>query len=387
MNIVFLYNVRRSNKDSIEFKNQLDRDFDDPITTKWQIKHLKSLGYNIIPIEANEKAYFKLFRLRNKIDLVFNVAEGIYGKDRELQMPAMLEMLQIPYTGSSPLTHAFSLNKEKAKEIFIANNIPTADFQTIDNINFKLKKELKFPLIVKPVAEGSSIGITNDSVVYNEINLKKQVKKILTIFKEPALIEPFLEGREFSIAMLGNPPKILPIIESNHKILPKKYLPFDSYEVKWFFEEEGNGDYLICPAKINKELEKKIKDICYKVWKVLNVVDWCRIDIRCDKYDNPFVLEINSPAGITPPEVSMTSYFPLAARTGGIDYESLLDKIIKTALRRYKKSGLFTKKYGLIFKGSAASAPTHSQRHLHARLSASLMFLARVFSRLRSKMY
>lgn len=339
MNIVFLYNVRHSDSDSVDFKNQLDRDFDDPITTKWQIKYLKSLGHKIIPIEANEKAYFKLYRLRKKIDLVFNVAEGIGGKDRELQMPAILEMLGIPYTGSSPLTHAFSLNKAKAKEIFLANGIPTANFQTVDNINFSLKKDLKYPLIVKPVAEGSSMGITNDSVVYNEANLKKQLKKIWKVFHEPALIEPYLEGREFSISMLGNPPVILPIIESNHKILPKKYLPFDSYEVKWFFEEEGHaGDYLICPAKIDKVLEDKVKDICYKVWDVLNVLDWCRIDIRCDKDNNPFVLEINSPAGITPPEVSMSSYFPIAARTAKIDYKNLLKKIIDSALERYQKS-------------------------------------------------
>lgn len=338
MNIVFLYNVRHSNADSTDFKNQLDRDFDDPITTKWQIKHLRSLGHKIIPVEANEKAYFKLFKLKNKIDLVFNVAEGIAGRDRELQMPAILEMLQIPYTGSSPLTHAFSLNKAKAKEIFMANGIPTADFQTVDTLDFELKKSLKYPLIVKPVAEGSSMGITNDSVVRNLKDLKNQVKKIINIFHEPALIEPYLEGREFSISMLGNPPQILPIIESNHKILPKKYLPFDSYEVKWFFEEEGHaGDYLICPAKIDKVLKNKIDKICYKVWEVLDVRDWCRIDIRCDRNENPFVLEINSPAGITPPEVSLSSYFPIAARASGIEYKELLNKIIQSALKRYKK--------------------------------------------------
>ncbi|MCR4277011.1 MAG: ATP-grasp domain-containing protein [Candidatus Roizmanbacteria bacterium] len=336
MNIAFLYNVRHHYNDSTDYKKQLERDFDDPVTTKWQIHHLKRLGFNVIPVEANEKAYFKLFRLRSKIDLVFNVAEGIYGKDRELQMPAILEMLQIPYTGSSPLTHAFSLNKAKAKEIFLANNIPTTDFQTINEPNFTLKKTLKFPLIVKPVAEGSSMGITNNSVVYDLAGLKKQVKKILNVFNEPALVEPFLEGREFSIAMLGNPPEILPIIESNHKILPKKYLPLDSYEVKWFFEEEGHSDYLICPAKIDKKLKNKLKKICYQVWDSLNVEDWCRIDIRCDKNENPYVLEINSPSGIAPPEVTMTSYFPLAARTAGIDYKNLLNKIIKTALKRYK---------------------------------------------------
>lgn len=338
MNIVFLYNVRHSEKDSVDYENQLDRDFDDPATTKWQIKHLESLGHKIIPIEANEKAYFKLYRLRKKIDLVFNVAEGVGGKDRELQMPAILEILKIPYTGSSPLTHAFALNKSKAKEIFIANGIPTPDFQTVESIDFVLKKSLKYPLIVKPVAEGSSMGITNDSVVYNETSLKKQLKKIWKVFDEPALIEPYLEGREFSVSMLGNPPVILPVIESNHSILPKKYLPFDSYEVKWFFEEEASGaDYFICPTKMSKTLKNKIHNICHQVWKALHVVDWCRIDIRCDKNENPYVLEINSPAGITPPEVSVSSYFPIAARAAGIDYESLLQKIIESALKRYKK--------------------------------------------------
>ena len=336
MKIAFLYNVRHRYPDPKDLRSQLEADFDDPETIEWQIKHLKNLGFKVFPIEANEKAYFNLYRLKKKIDLVFNIAEGLHGKDRELQIPAMLEMLQIPYTGSSPLTHVFSLNKAKAKEVFIAHHIPTANFQTIDTENFILNKSLKFPLIVKPVAEGSSMGITNDSVVYNMAALKKQVKKIISVFNEPALVEPYLGGREFSISMLGNPPEILPMIEPNHKMLPKKYLSIDSLEVKWYFEDK-HLDYLICPAKIDKKLEQKIKKICYQVWKTLEVLDWCRIDIRCDKDNNPYVLEINSPAGIIPPEVSLTSYFPLAARKAGMDYKSLLKMIIETALKRYKK--------------------------------------------------
>jgi len=333
--IAFLYNVRHFYLDVADYRNQLEADFDDPITTKWQIKHLKNLGFKIIPIEANENAYLKLKRFKKKIDLVFNVAEGIYGKDRELQIPAILEMLQIPYTGSSPLTHAFALNKGKAKQIFQAEGIPTAPFQIIKTSEFILDSKLKFPLIVKPVAQGSSMGITNKSVVHDIESLKKQVIKIITAFKEPALVEPFLEGREFSIAMLGNPGVILPIIEPNHSMLPKGYLPFDSYEVKWYFEEQGNSNYLMCPAIMDKKLEIRIKEICHQVWKALEVMDWCRIDIKCDKENNPYVLEINSPAGLIPPEVSVTSYFPLAARTSGMDYEQMLLQIIKTASKRY----------------------------------------------------
>ncbi len=336
MNIAFLYNVRHEYLDPKDYRKQLEADFDDPITTKWQIKHLRNLGFKVIPIEANEKAYLKLYKNRKEIDLVFNVAEGIYGRDRELQLPAMFEMLQIPYTGSSPLTQAFSLNKAKAKEIFVAKGIPTADFQMVEKEDFVLNKKLRFPLIVKPVAEGSSMGITNKSVVFDMLSLKHQVKKILDAFNEPALIEPFLVGREFSVSMLGNPPEFLPIIEPDHSMLPKKYLPFDSYEVKWFFEEQGHADYLKCPAKLEKSLQKKIEKICLDVWEALEVKDWCRIDIKCDKKGNPFVLEINSPAGIAPPEASMTSYFPLTARAAGISYEQLLMRIVNSALKRYQ---------------------------------------------------
>ncbi|KKP35689.1 MAG: D-alanine-D-alanine ligase [Candidatus Roizmanbacteria bacterium GW2011_GWA2_32_13] len=336
--IAFLYNVRHKYPDPKDYLNQVEEgDFDDPETIKWQIKHLGNLGYRIIPIEADERAYLILYKLKNKIDLVFSIAEGKHGRDRELQIPAMLEMLKIPYTGCSPLTQGIILDKARAKEIFIVNGIPTLPFQIFHSENENLKKDFKFPLIVKPVAEGSSMGITNKSVVYDFKSFRKQIKKVIDNFKEAVMVEPFLTGREFSIAMLGNPPEILPIIEPDHSLLPKKYLPFDSLEVKWFFEEQGHADYLACPAKIDKELEEKLRMICFDVWEALEVDDWCRLDIRCDQKNNPYVLEVNSPPGMIPPEVSMTSYFPLAARTAGIDYESLLKTIIKAAFKRYKK--------------------------------------------------
>lgn len=339
MNIAFLYNVRRHYPDPKNYLNQVEEgDFDDPETIRWQIKHLNNLGHRIIPIEADERAYLELYKLKNEIDLVFNIAEGKNGRDRELQIPAMLEMLKIPYTGCSPLTQGIVLDKARAKEIFIINGIPTLPFQVFHSENDELKKELKFPLFVKPVSEGSSMGITNQSVVNNLEELKKRVKKLISNFKEAVIVEPFLTGREFSIALVGNPPQILPIIEPNHNMLPKKYLPFDSLEVKWIFEEEGtNADYLVCPAVIEDSLKEKLHKICLDVWEALEIDDWCRLDIRCDNDENPYVLEVNSPPGMIPPEVSMTSYFPLTARAAGIDYESLLKKIIDSALKRYKK--------------------------------------------------
>ncbi|PIV38012.1 D-alanine--D-alanine ligase [Candidatus Roizmanbacteria bacterium CG02_land_8_20_14_3_00_36_15] len=334
--IAFLYNVRHHYPDPKDLRNQLEADFDDPITNKHQIKHLRNCGYRVIPIEANEKAYYKLYRLKDEIDLVFNIAEGLHGLDRESHLPAILEMLQIPYTGGGPLTEGLILNKVRTKEILLLNHIPTPPYQLLKTESESVGIKLDFPLIVKPLAQGSSAGITNKSVVYHKKELRNQTKKIISIFKQPALVEPFLTGREFSIAMLGNPPMVLPIIESDHSILPKKYLPLDSLEVKWYFEEKTEGcDYLTCPAELNGKLKSKLKEMSLHIWEALDIQDWCRIDIRCDEKENPYVLEVNSPPGILPPEISSTSYFPLACRKIGIDYKEMLKSVVAAAWKRY----------------------------------------------------
>ncbi|OQY68982.1 hypothetical protein B6D29_00210 [Microgenomates bacterium UTCPR1] len=335
MNIAFLYNVRHSYPDPKDPRTLRQVDFDDPKTTRLQIKHLRGLGFSVFPIEADEKAYLKLYRLRSRIDLAFNVSEGMHGNDREAQIPAMLEMLGVPYTGSTPLTQALILNKAKTKEFLLKNGVSTLPFHVFEPENIDKEIKLKYPLIVKPVSEGSSAGISNNSVVNNWKELVRQVMFIWKTFKGRSLAEAYLEGREFSVAMLGNPPKVLPILESDHSMLPKKYLPFDSLEVKWFFETETSGEHLKCPADISAKLKKKIEDICYGLWRVLGIRDWCRIDIRCDSRENPYVLEVNSPPGIIPPEHDTASYFPMISRAYGLDYDKMLLAIIKTAAKRY----------------------------------------------------
>lgn len=338
--LAFLYNVRHTYPDPQNPQAQLETDFDDPETVEAMVKHLRVLVPQVIPIEANETAYLKLYKQRHGIDLVFNYAEGLHGEDREAQLPAMLEMLKLPYTGSGPLTQTLALNKAKAKEILAAHQIPTLPFQLMVDATEPLADYLTFPLIVKPVAQGSSAGITNQSVVRNTAQLKRQVRFITATFKQPALVEPFLSSREFSVAMLGNPPQILPIIESDHTKLPKEYQPLDSLEVKWLFEEEADADNLICPARLEPKLKTQIETICRQIWKALGVRDLCRIDVRCDEQNRLYVLEINSQAGLIPPEISTTSYFPLAARAAGIAYPQLLQKIITAAWQRYHKPTL-----------------------------------------------
>lgn len=183
--IAFLYNLRHSYPDPNDPRTQLETDFDDPHVIKRIVKHLRALGYNIIPIEADEKAYLKLYRNKNKINLAFNFSEGIYGKDRECQIPAILEMLQIPYTGSSPLTQALVLNKAKTKEILAANNILVLPFQIFKTGEEKFENKFSFPIIIKPLSQGSGAGITNKSVVYDEEHLYEQVKFSIKTFNQP----------------------------------------------------------------------------------------------------------------------------------------------------------------------------------------------------------
>jgi len=336
--IAFLYNVRHTYPDPNNPQSQLETDYDDPATIKTIQEHIANLGYEVLPIEADEYAYAKLKRNKDRIHLAYNYSLGLYGYDRYGQLPAMMEMLQIPYTGARPLAQSLVQDKEMMKDILIANNIPTLPYQVFHHVNERIRRKLKFPLIVKPVAQGSSAGITNDSVVYTEMRLWEQVEYIMDLFGDGALVEPFIRGREFSVSMLGNPPQFLPIIEADHSTLPEGYEPLDSLEVKWILEEESGGesDHLICPAYLSEKLRRKVERVCLGCWRCLEMIDYCRIDVRLDDTGQPFVLDVNSPPGFIPPEVSMTSYFPLAARADGLSYEHLLKKLFTAALERYK---------------------------------------------------
>jgi len=336
--IAFFYNVRHYYPDPNDAKTQLEVDFDDPPVIDSMIKHFENLGYIVIPIEANEQAYLTMYRKRKQINFAFDYSFGLHGEYKYCQIPAMLEMLQIPFTSSSSFVRALTLNKVKMKQVLMANNVSTLPYQLFKSPDTELKKELKFPLIVKPVAQGSSAGITRDSIVTDSYKLKKQIELIIKIFKQPAFAEPFLKWREFSVAMLGNPPRILPIIELDYSLLPKKYLPFDSIEVKWVYEDSSETNHLVCPAKIDTKLKKKIEEISLRTWEALDIKDLCRIDMRSDKDGDLYILDVNAPPGLLPPDVSEASYFPIACRTAVIEYEEMLEMIIDAAVKRYNST-------------------------------------------------
>ena len=286
-------------------------------------------------VEANNEAFSKLKEL--KPDIVFNFAEGLIGVNRESHIPAMLEMLQIPYLGSDPLTLGICLDKSRAKEILTYHKIPNAKFLVADNIKDITKVNFGFPLIVKPISEGSSKGIFSSSLVKNTKELEDEVNRIVSSYNQPALIEEFLPGREFTVAVLGNgnDAQVLPIIEIRYDDFPKDVLPLYSYEAKWILDtKENKFDVFECPAKLNKNLEQQIKDIVLRTYNILKCRDWSRIDVRLDKNNVPNIIEINPLPGIMP-DPNENSSFPKAARAAGMDFNQLIQSALYSAAKRY----------------------------------------------------
>ncbi len=289
----------------------------------------------VIMIEADEDAYDKLRKARPEI--VFNMAEGIWGESRESQMPAMMEMLRIPYTGSSPLTLALCLNKARAKEILSHYGIPTPRFLVAGDFDLDIERYLSFPMIVKPLFEGSSKGIKNDSIVSDPPELKAKVYNVIKEYRQPALVEEYLGGREFTVALLGNGGKLrtLPIVEINYSCLPEGVNHIYSYEAKWVLDRpEAPLNIFDCPANVSDRLKRSIENVAADAFRALDVKDWCRVDIRLDAAGTPHILELNPLPGILM-DPKCNSCFPKAARAAGMTFGGLVNAVIDAARERY----------------------------------------------------
>ena len=291
--------------------------------------------HNVTLVEANNDAYLKLKELNP--DIVFNFAEGLIGINRESYLPAILEMLQIPYLGSDALTLGICLDKSRAKEILTYHKIPNAKFQVANQTEDIINANFDFPLIVKPISEGSSKGIFSSSFVKNTKELEDEVSRILISYNQPALIEEFLPGREFTVAVLGNgdEAEILPIIEIRYEAFPEDVVPLYSYEAKWILDtKENKFDVFECPARLNSNLEEIIKDTVLRAYNVLRCKDWSRIDVRLDKNGVPNIIEINPLPGIMP-DPNENSSFPKAARVAGMTFNQLIQRALYSAAKRY----------------------------------------------------
>lgn len=335
MRVGLTYNLKREVKDSDGVPDDFYLECDDLDTVEAVKSAILARHEDVIMIEATEDAYQKLRQTRP--EMVFNMAEGLWGESRESQMPAIMEMLRIPYTGSSPLSLALCLNKARAKEILSYYGIPNPGFVVTADSGIDIARYLKFPLIVKPLYEGSSKGIKNDSLVSSRAEFSDRVNRIVGDYKQPALVEEYLSGREFTVALIGNGDKVrvLPIVEINYSSLPEGINPIYSYEAKWILDRPDDPlDIFACPADVDERLRRSIEKAAVDAFRALDVKDWCRIDVRLDHAGTPNIIELNPLPGILY-DPKCNSCFPKAARTAGMDFTALINSVIDTARERY----------------------------------------------------
>jgi D-alanine-D-alanine ligase len=266
-------------------------------------------------------------------DVIFNLCESIGNQSiHEMHVAGLYDLLGIPYTGSGALTLGLALNKARVKDILLANNVPTPRYQLIKSpIKIVLNEDLRFPLMIKPSSEDSSVGISADSVVDNAQDLRKRVRYIIEEFDQPALVEEFIDGRELNVAILGNRKEIiLPISEIDMSTLPKPYRRIITYNAKWVKgTEEYECTHGVCPAKIPQETETLLKEYALKAYRLIGCRDYARIDFRLSNDNEPYLLEVNPN-----PDLSDDAGFARSSRAYGYTFEEAIAKIVEYAMER-----------------------------------------------------
>jgi D-alanine-D-alanine ligase len=307
---------------------------------------LAPLG-DVLRLEAN--ADFPQ-RLRDeRPDIVFNIAEGLHGVNREAHVPAICEFFGIPYSGSDPFTLSLCLDKIRTKEVLAYHGVPTAPFAVvrerrepgIGTTSGSLDSRFpipgtRFPVFVKPVHEGSSKGITEANYCRDYDELHAQVEFLLERYRQPVLIEEYLPGAEFTCAVLGNgaDARVLPIVAMNFEALPNGALPIYGFEAKWIWDRpEQPLEIFECPARIDEELRCAIEQVVLRTYHVLGCRDWSRIDVRLDAAGKPNVVEVNPLPGILPNPAD-NSCLPKAARAAGMSYDELIQACLIAAAER-----------------------------------------------------
>lgn len=309
-------------------------EWDEPETIAAVEAALRRVG-SVIRLEADADFPRKL-RDTNP-DIVFNIAEGLNGPNREAHVPAICEFYGVPYSGSDVLTLALALDKRRAKEVFAARGVPTAPFVALHPDGpSALPAGFPLPAVVKPVHEGSSMGIPERAFCRTPEEVHRRVEEIAETYRQPALVETFLPGREFTVAVLGNglEASTLPIVEIRFDALPPGALPLYGYEAKWVWDTtEKPLEIFDCPARLTPSLAGAIGAAALGAYEALGCRDWSRVDLRLDADGRPNVIEINPLPGILP-DPRQNSCFPKAARAAGIGYDDLICTVLELAMRR-----------------------------------------------------
>lgn len=267
-------------------------------------------------------------RLRQApVDIVFNIAEGHDGRNREAHIPALLEFLGIPYTGSDPLTLSLTLDKSAAKRVLVSEGVPTPRFKKVERLGDLEGFILRYPIFVKLCYEGSSKGVRLDSKVWDLPSLREKTRWLLETYRSPVLVEEFIQGPEFTVGILGNEvPSVLGVMQIEIKGVPPSEAIY-SLEVKREWEDKVR---YLCPPPITSSLLMKIEEVALRSYRILECRDVSRVDIRVGEDGEAYFLEVNPLPGLSP----IYGDLPIMARRMGWSYEQLVKAIFHHALKR-----------------------------------------------------
>jgi D-alanine-D-alanine ligase len=310
---------------------------------------LEADGHRVTFLEGNVTLYDNLRKV--KPDICFNICEGHFGDGREAQVPAMLEMLRIPYTGSQVLTLALALDKPMTKRVLAYHGLPTPPFQTFERLDEPLDADLQFPLFVKPSREGTGMGVSAESIVRDESQLRTQLRRIFERYDEAALVERFIEGREVTVGVIGNlvspvarripedeeAPRIsrglhfFPPLEVDMAAYPAEEGGVYTSRIK---VEMAHEFHYLCPAPLGEELVEELNWLTAATFRVTGCLDVARVDFRLDANDGdkPYILELNPLPGLNPHYSDLC----IEAAADGWHYEELVNRILEEAAERYQ---------------------------------------------------
>lgn len=296
-----------------------------PATVERVAAALEQGGHNVRVIDGNIHVIEQLQEFMPRVvqgdqpGMVFNMAYGIQGVSRYTHIPSLLEMLGIPYVGSSPAGHGIALDKVTTKVMIQAAGLPTAPYWVFNNAD-QIQGDLPFPVITKPKMEAVSLGI---QVIHDMNSLRSAITGLIDQFKQPVLVEQFIPGREFAVGVLGNQnPEIFPIVEID--------LEGDAYGIQSLEDKLKKPRNKICPAQIDDKLAGELRRLTLETFKVLGIFDFCRVDFRMDQDGNLYILELNSMASL-----GLTGTYVSAAKSAGYTYESLINRMLDVAVERY----------------------------------------------------
>ena len=279
----------------------------------------------MVPLEATPD--FPRALNASNVDVVFNIAEGMTGRNREAQVPSLCELLGVPYTGSDSATLSICLDKALAKRLLV--DVDTPAFQVLSTGREKLRA-LRFPVIVKPNQEGTSKGISGKSVCDDEAQLRQRARELIERYGQPALVEEYIAGREFTVGLLGERrPRVLPPMEV--VFLTQRERPVYDYACKQEWQRHVRYE---CPASLSKEELRAIERTCRTTFMTLGCRDVARIDLRLTPEGRVYVIEVNPLPGLTPDYSDLC----LIANGAGIEYRTLIGEIMSGAVKRWQAS-------------------------------------------------